>query len=286
MKNYECDGQMSLFDLLPPAQPEKETREKPEQSQPGKDTDVPASVTDKNVGDKHWHRFPKETPPKGVRLEVMYQWTYVQKADRLGVCMADWTGKDFFWHGKPWDIGKVIPIAWRIGVDGYTPINDHPVVLNGKFNNKCLTCNGWHFNSHRESSCPFDDCNEGNGYKDYESLFVNTEKENYNMKGVCKDSGHECNSQELWRVAKEIGVECRNVCCRKCDVRGCGARCNGSSEPPKVRLWHRLCKMKPEESGYYEIMDIDGKKGKAWYEAIRRDFDHVTGRQIECWREN
>lgn len=33
-------------------------------------------------------------------------------------------------------------------------------------------------------------------------------------------------------------------------------------------------------------MDIDGKKGKAWYEAIRGDFDHVTGRQIECWREN
>ena len=106
-------------------------------------------------------------------------------------------------------------------------------------------------------------------------------------KKICEYSKHECNKEALWEVADSLDdTECPHVCCRKCATQNCGARCNGAPEPPKVRLWHRLCKMKPEKSGYYEIMDIDGKKGKAWYEKIRGDFDHVTGRQIECWREN
>lgn len=104
---------------------------------------------------------------------------------------------------------------------------------------------------------------------------------------ICPHSNHECNKKELWKIADGLDeTQCPHICCRKCATRNCGARCNGSNEPPRVRLWHRMCSVKPTESGNYEIMDINGNKSKAWFEASRGDFDHVTGYQIECWREN
>lgn len=49
---------------------------------------------------------------------------------------------------------------------------------------------------------------------------------------VCNHSGHTCNKSELWRVADTLDmVACPHVCCRSCNVRLCGARCNGSEEP-------------------------------------------------------
>lgn len=59
----------------------------------------------------------------------------------------------------------------------------------------------------------------------------------------CQFSGHECNKVELWNVADELDeTECPHKCCRQCEVRCCGARCNGSSEPePKKEIgdWWR-----------------------------------------------
>ena len=49
---------------------------------------------------------------------------------------------------------------------------------------------------------------------------------------VCKFSEHTCNKEELWRVAIEIGVSCPKSCCRVCDIRDCGARCNGAPIKP------------------------------------------------------
>lgn len=55
------------------------------------------------------------------------------------------------------------------------------------------------------------------------------------MKPVCSFSGHTCNKQNLWEIADTLdALQCPHVCCRKCNTRLCGARCNGSEEPAKV----------------------------------------------------
>lgn len=52
------------------------------------------------------------------------------------------------------------------------------------------------------------------------------------IKPECNFSGHTCNKQNLWEVADTLdALQCPHVCCRKCNTRGCGARCNGSEEP-------------------------------------------------------
>ena len=50
---------------------------------------------------------------------------------------------------------------------------------------------------------------------------------------VCQFSGHECNMEESHRIAyMDLDIlNCPEVCCRNCDIRLCGARCNGSKEP-------------------------------------------------------
>lgn len=54
---------------------------------------------------------------------------------------------------------------------------------------------------------------------------------------VCNHSGHTCNKSELWRVADTLDMgACPHVCCRSCNVRLCGARCNGSEVPDKDDL--------------------------------------------------
>ena len=56
-------------------------------------------------------------------------------------------------------------------------------------------------------------------------------------KHTCKHSEHECNKEELWKVADSLDeTQCPHVCCRQCNTRGCGARCNGSKEPEQPNL--------------------------------------------------
>ncbi|MBR2555389.1 MAG: hypothetical protein IKE94_11045 [Aeriscardovia sp.] len=48
----------------------------------------------------------------------------------------------------------------------------------------------------------------------------------------CSFSGHTCNKKNLWEVADTLDeLQCPHVCCRQCNTRNCGARCNGSEEP-------------------------------------------------------
>ena len=50
----------------------------------------------------------------------------------------------------------------------------------------------------------------------------------------CEHSKHSCNKKELWKVADTLDeTQCPHVCCRMCNTRNCGARCNGSEEPKK-----------------------------------------------------
>lgn len=50
---------------------------------------------------------------------------------------------------------------------------------------------------------------------------------------ICEFSKHECNKQAIWEIADTLDDKdkCPHVCCRKCDIKYCGARCNGSPEP-------------------------------------------------------
>lgn len=50
---------------------------------------------------------------------------------------------------------------------------------------------------------------------------------------ICESSKHVCNKEQIWEVADSLDdkEKCPHVCCRVCEVKGCGARCNGSSEP-------------------------------------------------------
>lgn len=51
---------------------------------------------------------------------------------------------------------------------------------------------------------------------------------------ICEHSKHTCNKKELWKVADTLDdLQCPHVCCRMCNTRNCGARCNGSEEPKK-----------------------------------------------------
>ena len=52
---------------------------------------------------------------------------------------------------------------------------------------------------------------------------------------VCEHSGHTCNKEELWNMAKKGGTNCHKTCCRECDISDCRARCNGSNEPTKPK---------------------------------------------------
>lgn len=52
---------------------------------------------------------------------------------------------------------------------------------------------------------------------------------------ICDHSKHTCNKEELWKVADTLDeIMCPHVCCRLCNTRSCGARCNGSEEPAKL----------------------------------------------------
>lgn len=60
---------------------------------------------------------------------------------------------------------------------------------------------------------------------------------------TCDHSGHTCNKKELWKVADSLDeLQCPHVCCRKCNTKMCGARCNGSEEPmPKAEPDDSIC---------------------------------------------
>lgn len=52
----------------------------------------------------------------------------------------------------------------------------------------------------------------------------------------CYFSQHNCNKEELWKIADTLDdIHCQRTCCRACNTRNCGARCNGSEEPKEKR---------------------------------------------------
>lgn len=94
-------------------------------------------------------------------------------------------------------------------------------------------------------------------------------KEVVDNNNICEHSGHTCNKEELWKVAIEIDTQCPKKCCRLCDIKDCGARCNGApKEPP------RLLK---EGQIVYQILRCEiipyKVSGNSW------TYEHQTGRE-------
>ena len=122
----------------------------------------------------------------------------------------------------------------------------------------------------------------------------------------CSFSGHTCNKKNLWEVADTLDeLQCPHVCCRQCNTRNCGARCNGSEEPKpseddyirenptcfyvfghyldRAAGWHKM----PEELPAFDswrLIDVVlfGKKtGTAWMEHEKWEAQYWAFRSID-----
>ena len=123
---------------------------------------------------------------------------------------------------------------------------------------------------------------------------------------ICNFSQHTCNKTELWKIAHTFDdFVCPETCCRACDIRLCGARCNGSEEPKessddyirehptcfyvyghyldKAQGWHKV----PEELPTFDtwkLIDVVlfGKKtGTAWMEHEKWEAQYWAFRSVD-----
>ena len=70
----------------------------------------------------------------------------------------------------------------------------------------------------------------------------------------CKHSNHRCNKNELWKIAETLDeVKCPHTCCRQCNEKLCGARCNGSEEP-------KAADQHPKVGTVGHWVDVHGKR--------------------------
>lgn len=77
---------------------------------------------------------------------------------------------------------------------------------------------------------------------------------------ICKHSKHTCNKKELWKVADTLDeIQCPHVCCRMCNTRNCGARCNGSEEPKRTPQIYRYLRYGP-----HTLVAEVREEAKAW----------------------
>ena len=76
----------------------------------------------------------------------------------------------------------------------------------------------------------------------------------------CEHSKHTCNKKELWKVADTLDEnQCPHVCCRMCNTRNCGARCNGSEEPKRTPQIYRYLRYGP-----HTLVAEVREEAKAW----------------------
>lgn len=119
-------------------------------------------------------------------------------------------------------------------------------------------------------------------------LICDAFKQTIDAKPKCQHSGHECNRQELWKVADTLDeLQCPHVCCRKCNTVGCGARCNGSEKPQKPK--ERDCDKCDIEFGSITCFE---RRGYVYDRAHREWIRDESGNQLrsaidkrECLKE-
>lgn len=128
-------------------------------------------------------------------------------------------------------------------MDGQMSIFDFPKFLPDK---ECPKCSKTNECEAYPEGCngTIEPCTFGGPFK----WKINSIEENeilcgkYYQETICQYSNHKCNKEELWKIANTLdGITCNKVCCRNCDVRLCGARCNGSDEPLQPALGKTVC---------------------------------------------
>lgn len=98
-------------------------------------------------------------------------------------------------------------------------------------------------------------------------------------KPICKYSNHTCNKEVLHALAKESDPFCPSVCCRFCNTKYCGVRCNGSEEPKKDDKKTRWEK-------YKEHCRHNGwTKGATETEPASVMCSYANKRNATCWEE-
>ena len=214
------EGQLSIFDFLQSEKkPEidnailKQLIEDLEKVFPGKLQDIEYTV---------WEHVPN----LGKRL-----WLYIDDV------------------GNEWDLTEIIEKYAKYSLE--VSISAVPRITSGAFvgGHNLYVSTMWKTKGHKELNVlPCDECAEDKGeplapaeeyYRDTgrTDYWQQSEGKPYQFwKTECQFSGHTCNKEEFWKIAKEFDdITCPEKCCRSCDQKLCGARCNGSEEPPKCK---------------------------------------------------
>ena len=166
--NYECDGQISIFDFIEPI------KEPIHRSEPG-------------MGALHRYlRYGPHTLVPEARNKCK---EYLDSVNgELPESFIKYCGDPKKWHLLP-----------------------------------CLNC------EHSINGC----CHAGahTCHYEYDVLICDAFKQTITAKPKCKYSGHVCNKENVWAVADTLDLQepCPHLCCRNCNNRLCGARCNGAN---------------------------------------------------------
>lgn len=174
-KVYECEGQLSIFDLLAPQQDKK--------------TYKPGEWVDKS--------------------ELGEEITFDEIANMIGeLIILDKSTVSHEWF-------KVVQIEQIVKHEGQRRL----VYYDGGHQRGFI--NEMYFNLE-------DGTNGFAKYRQHAYRLKTNDSKQTMIKTGCKYSGHVCNKENVWKVADTLDdkASCPHICCRKCDVKGCGARCS------------------------------------------------------------
>lgn len=218
LKNYACEGQLRLFDILEPEKEEEFVCEGCIFDTKNKCCGYPITEDDYCVlGNK------KITNKVIKQLIDDLENIYPGKID--GIEYQVWEhvpnlGKRLWLNieavGEEWDLTGIINKYREASLE--VSVSAVPHFVGGKADvegNSLYISTMWTTKGHKE-------------VLEYDFITKAAEL------NVCKFSGHTCNKEELWKVAESLDDPfCPHVCCRFCNTKHCGARCNGSEEPQK-----------------------------------------------------
>lgn len=207
------DGQLSIFDFL-------QSEEKSE---------IDNAILKQLIED-----LEKVFPGKLEDIEYTV-WEHVPSlGKRLRLCIND--------VGNEWDLTEIIEkyakYSLEVSISAVPHFKGDSSDMNGY---DLFVSTMWKTKGHKEASdFPCDGCKndsiKGCGYDGEGYCILGDKREPEPPADVCKFSEHTCNKEELWKIAKEFDdITCPEKCCRSCDQNLCGARCNGSEEPPKCK---------------------------------------------------
>lgn len=218
MAKYECEGQLSLFDLFETPQEEPKAAEQFECD--GCIFETKSKCCSYNTDKDYCVLGDKKITNALIKqliddLEAMYpgkidvkEYTVWEHVPNLGKRL--WLNIEDV--GDTWDLTGIIDKYKEASLEVSISAVPHFVGGNAEGNNLYISTM-WKTKGHKEV-LEYDFKTEAAG------------------QNVCKFSEHTCNKEELWKVAESFDdIECPKICCRQCKVKCCGARCNGSEEP-------------------------------------------------------